>query len=128
MLYANHFFSECYVHCLGTIGMKNLKTKRKYEQKYWRKNQVQKKWKKQCESQVFFEPNRQRCVIFFLCASLFLFLHTILVNFCAFLFIVASYSLLQFVLHHLRYLLFFIHSVKKECGKKWRSGIFLFAE
>lgn len=77
--------------------------------------------KKQCESQVFFEPNRQRCVIFFLCASLFfLFLHTILVNFCAFLFIVASYSLLQFVLHHLCYLLF-LYTRWKRVRKKMKK-------
>lgn len=129
MLYANHFFSECYIHCLGTIGMKNLKTKQKYEQKCWRKNQVQKKWKKQCESQVFFEPNRQRCVIFFLCDSLFFFVfaHDSCEFLCVFiysseLFFVAVCSS-SFVLFT-----FFYPPVEKECGKKWRSGIFLFAE
>lgn len=126
-LYANHFFlSECYVHCLRTIGMKNLKTKQKYEQKYWRKkNQVQKKRKKkQCESQVFFEPNRQRCVIFFLCALLlFCFCTRFLWIFCAFLFIVASYSLLQFVLHHLCYLLF-LSTRWKRVQKKMKKRNF----
>lgn len=90
-----------------------------------KKNQVQKKRKKkQCESQVFFEPNRQRCVIFFLCALLlFCFCTRFLWIFCAFLFIVASYSLLQFVLHHLCYLLF-LSTRWKRVQKKMKKRNF----
>lgn len=127
MLYANHFFS-LWMLCSLPAHNRNEKfeNKTKIRTKILKKkNQVQKKGKKkQCESQVFFEPNRQRCVIFFLCALLlFCFCTRFLWIFCAFLFIVASYSLLQFVLHHLCYLLF-LSTRWKRVQKKMKKRNF----